>query len=77
LWSCHTTKLNTGGIVSTRTKFQPQMNFSVFYVLQYHVLDRRHNRGEDLGVGDIGDVSDGQNDTPNRNRKKNDNDLLK
>jgi hypothetical protein len=28
-------------------------------------------------AGDIGDVSDGQNDTPNRNMKKNDNDLLK
>jgi len=28
-------------------------------------------------VGDIGDVSDGQNDTPNRNSKKMENDLLK
>ena len=28
-------------------------------------------------LGDIGDISDGENDTPSINRKKNDNDLLK
>jgi hypothetical protein len=28
-------------------------------------------------TGDIGDDSDGQNDSPSRNRKKNDKDLLK
>ena len=40
------------------------MNFSVFYALQYHDLDRCYNRGKDWGVGDIGDVGDGHDDTP-------------
>ena len=34
-------------------------------------------RGKVVWFGDIGDISDAENDTSNRNRKKNDNDLLK
>ncbi|MGB7957150.1 MAG: hypothetical protein WCF23_24510 [Candidatus Nitrosopolaris sp.] len=53
---------------------------SLFYALQYHDLDRRSNKMKGFVgwlVGDLGDVSDGQNDTLKQKRKKYDNGLSK
>jgi hypothetical protein len=46
------------------------MNCGLLYALQYHDLDRCFNERKGWLIGDIGDVSDAQNDASNREIEK-------
>jgi hypothetical protein len=55
--------MGCGGMVEMN-KIRSKMNCGLLYALQYHDLDRCFNERKGWLIGDIGDLSDGQNDTP-------------